>query len=253
MSPSSWRTTSPATAVPAPRRASRNSSWPCPSSPATPTSSPARISTSNGLLLARSRSPLTLSDGRAAPPCRWRRLFAGVLGELVRSGHQADELSRRPVPALERRHRLARAHHRDPVPDLADLVHPVRDEDRRRRLRCSAGATIRNSRSRVATSSAEVASSRIRMRGAPHQRAHDAARLAVAQRQLLHRRVECRAAGRAAPRAPRSARARFSRTGMRLRTAPSTPSQTLSSTERASATRTSWKTVTMPQRLRGAG
>ena len=42
------------------------------------------------------------------------------------------------------------------------------------------------------------------------------------------------------------ARRRFSRVETFVRHVSSTPSQTLSSTERASATRTSWKTVTMP-------
>ena len=53
------------------------------------------------------------------------------------------------------------------------------------------------------------------------ERAHDAARLAVAERELLDRRAERRAGARAARRAPARARARFSRGGTRVRHVPS--------------------------------
>ena len=56
--------------------------------------------------------------------------------------------------------------------------------------------TMANSRSRVATSSAEVASSRIRTRGSPDEGPRDAARLPVAERQLLDGPAEV---GRAVP------------------------------------------------------
>ena len=107
---------------------------------------------------------------------------------------------------------------------------------------------IANSRSRVATSSAEVASSRIRIRGFPQQRAHDAAGLAVRQRELLDGRAEVERRGRAARPSSLARAARASRAAETcVRQVSSAPSQTLSSTERVSATRTSWKTVTMPR------
>ncbi len=105
--------------------------------------------------------------------------------------------------------------------------------------------TIRNRRSRVATSSADVASSRMRM---PERRIR-ARTMPHAWRSLNDSSSTGVSSDRVRPRSSSSAalaRARFSRTGMRLRNRPSTPSHTLSSTERASATRTSWKTVTMP-------
>ena len=84
-------------------------------------------------------------------------------------------------------------------------------------------------------------------RGLAQQRAHDAAGLAVAQRELLDRRVEVeRARPSSSVKHLAGARALLARAGRARARAPSVPSQTLSSTERASATSTSWKTVTMP-------
>jgi len=49
--------------------------------------------------------------------------------QFRRAGHQADELARRPGPAAEAGDGLARAHDRDAVADLLELVHPVGNED----------------------------------------------------------------------------------------------------------------------------
>ena len=101
------------------------------------------------------------------------------------------------------------------------------------------------SRSRVTTSSAEVASSRIRMRG----RRSRARTMQQACRSLRER--SSMTVDRSIGRSKSSARAalawrRFSRAGILVRQVSSAPSQTLSRTERSSATRTSWKTVTTP-------
>ena len=159
---------------------------------------------------------------------------------------------RRPVAAVELGNRRARAHHRDAVADLLDLVHAVVMKMTPTPSRESS-PTSSKSRSRVATSSAEVASSRIRIFGLPQQRADDAAGLAVrarAPRRPCSRSsvapsssVERRGAGPAS---------RCSGT-WRVQPVPSAPSQTLSSTEHDSATSTSWKTVKTPAALGLAG
>ena len=102
-----------------------------------------------------------------------------------------------------------------------------------------------NNRSRVTTSSAEVASSRIRMRG----RRSSARTMQQACRSLRERSSMAvdRSAGRSRSSSSAAlARRRFSRAGTLVRQVSSAPSQMLSSTGRASATRTSWKTVTTP-------
>ena len=106
--------------------------------------------------------------------------------------------------------------------------------------------TSSNSRSRVATSSAEVASSRIRIFG-----------FRTSARTMPHAcRSESESSSTAIPRStsrPSSlpsislARAAFSRGETLVVQIPSAPSQTLSSTEQDSATRTSWKTVKTPR------
>jgi trimeric autotransporter adhesin len=105
--------------------------------------------------------------------------------------------------------------------------------------------TISNRRSRVATSSAEVASSSIRTRG----RCSSARTMQQACRSLSE--SSSAALSRSSRRSRSSsrsswARARFSRVPTRVRSSPSWPSQTLSTTELASATSTSWNTVAMP-------
>ncbi len=112
--------------------------------------------------------------------------------------------------------------------------------------------TILNSRSRTSTSSADVASSRIRIRGRRRSaRTIPHACLSLKDRYSTDRP---RSSGR-----PRSssivarARARRSVAGTRLRNSASAPNHTFSSTDRASVTRTSWNTVAMPLRCATAG
>ena len=120
---------------------------------------------------ARSRSAAASGAAeRQSPGGRRRRRAASrralpAFGEVLRAGHQPHELRGGRLAAVERRDRVAGAHDGDAVADLLDLVHAVRDEDRRRALGREPLAAIANSRSRVATSSAEVASSRIRTFG----------------------------------------------------------------------------------------
>ena len=117
-------------------------------------------------------------------------------------------------PRVARRDRLARAHHRDAVADLLDLVHPVRDEDRARSL----------AREPADDREQPVARRDVERRGRlvehedlrpPDQRARDAARLPVAERELLDgaargrsRRPSARAASRTRARGARPARRR---------------------------------------------
>ena len=134
-----------------------------PLEPATPTSSPAWTSRSIGAAAGRSRSPRALSttSPRRSPIGSSRP--RALLGELVGAGHQAHQLARRPLAALERRDRLARAHHGDAVADL--VISSMRWVMKITPTPAARPPTIANRRSRVATSSAEVASSRIRIRG----------------------------------------------------------------------------------------
>ena len=170
---------------------------------------------------------------------------AGV-GEVLRAGHQPDELGRLDLAPGARGDRLARAHHRHPVADLLDLVHPVRDEDRARPL------------AREAADDREqpVAGRDVERRGrlvehedprTPDERAGDAARLAVAERELL----DGTAAGRSrrpSARAASRTRARGALPSRRAsRWSGSMPSQRLSRIERGGTTSTSWKTATIPR------
>ena len=85
-----------------------------------------------------------------------------------------------------------------------------------------------------------------RIRGRANERARDAARLPVAERELLDRRVEVgRGAGELEQRLGRALEPlRPSR--LRRRSSGSMPSQTLSRIERGGTTSTSWKTATIP-------
>ena len=56
------------------------------------------------------------------------RPVGGLRGEVLGAGHQPHQLRGARAVALERRHRLAAAHHSAAIADLGDLVHPVRDE-----------------------------------------------------------------------------------------------------------------------------
>ena len=102
---------------------------PCPSSPARPMSSPALTSRSIGRAVRPELQPADAQHRRAAPLGDRREPVALVLAERLGSGHQPHELLGRPVAAIELGHGHAGAHHRDPVADLLDLVHAVRDED----------------------------------------------------------------------------------------------------------------------------
>ena len=112
------------------------------------------------------------------------RLAAARLGEMLGTRHEADELGRLGLAAPPRRHGLARPHHGDPVADLLHLVHPVRDEDR-------AGALVRQA---VDDREQPIARRHVERRRRlvededprpADQGARDAARLPVAERQLL--------------------------------------------------------------------
>ena len=105
--------------------------------------------------------------------------------------------------------------------------------------------TTANSRSRVATSSADVDSSRIRIRGS-----RTSARAIPHTCRMLSGSDSTGASrGGASPVSSAStaaARSRLTSSGTRRRNRPSTPIQTFSSTVCGPTTRTSWKTGTTP-------
>ena len=182
-------------------------------------------------------------DAAASPASR---------GEVVGCRSSAARARQRsPIAALERRHGLARPHHRAAVADLGDLVHPVRDEDHR-------GAGRRRARAGARTGG------RAWRRPAPRspRRGSGCAGRAPGARARQHAcrsLSDSRSAGRrAAARPPAARRAPRSRAGVApprrqlRRNTPSEPIQTFSSTERGSTTSTSWNTVAMPAAARAA-
>ena len=86
--------------------------------------------------LPRRRAAAGLRCARRTTSLERGRSGLGVagVGEVLGAGHQPDELGRLDLAPGARRDGLAGPHHRDPVADLLDLVHPVRDEDRARPL-----------------------------------------------------------------------------------------------------------------------
>src|SRR6185437_1215310 len=227
-----------------PHRASRNSFWPCPSNPASPISSPACTSRSIGRPSGRSRRPRTLSTGAPWPvrasrfsgrptvtssaasvirPTSWRGVHAPRL-RLATVSPERMTVMRSPISSISSIRWVMKM---TPTPSAASR------------------AISANSRSRVTTSSAEVASSRIRMRG----RRSRARTMQQACRSLRERSSIAvdKSTGRSKSSSSAAlARRRLSRAGILVRQVSSAPSHTLSRTERASATRTSWKTVTTP-------
>jgi len=83
----------------------------------------------------------------------------------------------------------SRAQHGDPVADLGDLVHAVRDEDDPRSLRAQASDDLEEA---VAGGDVERRRGLVEDKdlGVAHQRAHDAAGLPIAERELLDGGVE---------------------------------------------------------------
>ena len=171
----------PSRPPPAARAGIRPGPWP--SSPASPTISPARSSKSIAApsgAAARPRRASTTSLGAARSGCGVRRCPVRCSAPVIsRTSSRCRRLA-----AASRRDRLAGAHHGDAVADLLDLVHPVRDEDRARALLAQVGARSRTagraSRRRAPTSPRRGSGSA----GSPHERPRDAARLPVAQGQL---------------------------------------------------------------------
>ena len=106
----------------------RKVSCPCPSRPATPTSSPARTSMSIGLEPSCRQTPRVRT--RTLSRTRVRAATAGRISCPASSTPVISATRRAGGGFLtgQRCHRLARAHHGDPVGDLLDLVHAVRDE-----------------------------------------------------------------------------------------------------------------------------
>ena len=110
---------------------------------------------------------------------------------MVGAAHEADELLRGGLRALDRRDGPARPQHGDAVRDLLDLVHAVRDEDDRsgvgrepahdREQPVSRG-DVQRRRGLVEDQDPRFA----------HERARDPAHLPHAERQRLDRRVEGR-------------------------------------------------------------
>jgi hypothetical protein len=125
----------------------------------------------------------------AAPLPRALELLPCVLRQLLRAGHQPDELAGRPVAALERGHGIARPHHGDAVADLADLVHAVGDEDD---SRAASAEALDDLEQAIARGHVERGGRLVQNQDArlAKQGANDAAGLAVAQGDLLDGPVE---------------------------------------------------------------
>ena len=150
------------------------------------------------------------------------------------------------IQSLELGDGLTGAHHRDAVADLVDLVHPVGDED-------DADALSREAADHreqpVARGDVERGGGLVEDQdlGLAQQGPDDAAGLAVRERQLLDGELEVERVPEQLLERLARPRTRFSLAGILARHVSSMPSQTLSSTERDSATRTSWNTVTIPR------
>ena len=176
-------------------------------------SSPAWTSRSIGRPSGRSRRPRTLSTGAPRRSAAGRFSGRPAVTSCVRrrsSGRTSSRGVQAPRPRLATVSPERMTVMRSPISSISSMrwvmkITPTPSAASR--------ATSANSRSRVATSSAEVASSRIRIRGVAQQRAHDAAGLPVAEREVLDRPWTGRPAGRGAPRSAALARRRFSRAG----------------------------------------
>src|SRR5919198_246381 len=228
--------------APVPRSTCRKASWPCPSRPANPTSSPARRVKSIGRpsgrsLTARTSSssrpgacPATVSpassEARSSPVISRRssRLDASPRLRLATVSPARITTMRSAISSTSS---IRWEMNTTPAPVLASL------------------RTISKRCLRAATSSAELASSRRRTRG-PRTSART---MQQAWRSLSDRSSTRRARSTVRPRSspsPSSASRRRSPSSTWLRRRPSAPSQTLSSTDREPATRTSWNTAAIP-------
>ena len=112
-----------------------------------------------------------------------------LAAQRVGAGHQLHELLVRPMPAVEVAHRLARAHHGDPVADLLDLVHAVRDEDHAHAL---ARERADHREQAIARGHVERGGRLVEDQdlGVAQERADDPAGLAIRERELLDRHAE---------------------------------------------------------------
>src|SRR5919198_4394011 len=228
--------------APVPRSTCRKASWPCPSRPANPTSSPARRVKSIGRpsgrsLTARTSSssrpgacPATVSpassEARSSPVISRRssRLDASPRLRLATVSPARITTMRSAISSTSS---IRWEMNTTPAPVLASL------------------RTISKRCLRAATSSAELASSRRRTRG-PRTSART---MQQAWRSLSDRSSTGRARSTVRPRSspsPSSASRRRSPSSTWLRRRPSAPSQTLSSTDREPGTRTSWNTAAIP-------
>ena len=121
-----------------------------------------------------------------------RRALRRMLGQLISARHQPHQLLHRRLAPGDRRDGLPRAHDRDPVTDLLDLIHPVGDEDHRHPIR---GQRLQHReqpipRRHVQGRGRLIEDDHPRI---THQRPRNPTRLAITQRQLLHGLIQRRA------------------------------------------------------------
>ena len=109
--------------------------------------------------------------------------------ERLGSRHQAYQLLRRPLPAVELGHAHAGSHHGDPVADLLDLVHAMGDEDH---ADAAPREVAHDCEQPVARGDVERGGGLVEDEdlGLAHERAHDPARLTIRQRELLDGHAE---------------------------------------------------------------
>ncbi len=227
---------------PAPQRARRNASWPWPSSPASPTISPACSSKSISAPPGRSRTPEARSTtsaerGRSARACP---VSVRCSAPVISRTSSAAETSPRARVATVSPARITVT--RSPISSTSSIrwemkIVLVPPAARRR--------TISKSRSRVATSSAEVASSSTRTCG----RRMSARAMQHAWRSLSESSSTGRPRSGDAPVSSSSvSEARSCRSALDTasRWSASSPSHRLSRIERGGTTSTSWNTATIP-------
>ena len=142
---------------------------------------------------------------------------------------------------------LSRPKYGDAVADLADLVHPVRDQDDAHALRA------RSFTDRTGGSGCRSRAPMSPRRGsAPWDRASATGRCSTpGGRSTARHRRRCRAA--AVRVAPENLRRLLAPPGVRWRSSLSAPSHRLSSTDLLSTPSTSWNTVSIPARSAWAG
>ena len=127
----------------------------------------------------------------ASDPLRGGQFGPRSGGQVLSSTHQPDQLLRRGLAAVDGCHGPTRSQHGDPVGDLFDLVHAVRDEDH---AAAFGGVAAHDGEQPVTGGDVQRRGGFVEDQdpGVTHQRPGHPAHLPHAQWQKFHRRVERR-------------------------------------------------------------